>query len=110
MDPSSGHQTTPASVLGSLVNTQWLIPVNMSTLWCMLEQFQARLGELLPLGILGVAAVEGNWKSDGTASLHAGSVAGSWRESGNEPCSVLDLFVAGSDTAVVCPYCINVSA
>ena len=36
----------------------------------MLEQFLARSGELLHLGILGVAVVEGSWKSNVTIHLH----------------------------------------
>ena len=72
-----GGQTMPASVLGSWVSTQQLVPENVSPSWCTSKQFLAGSGELLPLGILGVAAVEGIWKSDVTAHSHTESVAGS---------------------------------
>ena len=75
--------------------------------------FLAILGELLSLGILGVATVEDSWKSNVTTNLHVGSMMGSWRkywrESRNVPHPVLSLFVVGSDATVVCPYCMNIS-
>ena len=53
-------QTAPASGLGSWVSIQQLIPGNVSASQCVSEKFLAGSGELLPLGILGVAVVEGS--------------------------------------------------
>ena len=62
--------------------------------------------------------VESSWKSNVTTLLHAESVLGSskvghawrdpWKESGNVPHPELDLFVAGSDAAVVAWPCCRI--
>ena len=118
----SGHSRKPAKPVDNYIaspRSLWFGKSNCTSFCAGLpgqvlnSWFLAMLGELLSLGILGVAIVEGSWKSNVTTNIHAGSMMGSWREywreSRNVPHPVLGLFVVGYDATVVCPYCMNIS-